>query len=134
MGPSGSSDSSTSKPPSYALGLLFNMFLPGSGFSYLGNWREHLSWLQTFFWVLYVDSYFWHLGAWAWAFPALAWLAMLVHYHVIYGQWKSQGWPLLENATKIVEIVLHLLAVVSFCTVMLAIILPITLKEKISNR
>ncbi|AZI43296.1 hypothetical protein EHF33_11535 [Deinococcus psychrotolerans] len=126
----GSSGSATPKPPSYALGMLLNMVLPGSGFSYLGNWRKHLSWMQTFVWVIYADSYFWHLGLWVLVFPVLTWLAIQVNYHVMYGLWKLQGWPPLQNTNKVAVIGLHSLASVSIIAVMLAILLSMASNER----
>lgn len=73
------------RPPSYAVGLLLSIFLPGAGLTYLGRWGWHLGWIGILLLLGVLGtvlSAVMGLGFNLLAF--LGWIAQLVHYHRTY--------------------------------------------------
>jgi hypothetical protein len=81
------------KTPNSALGLMFNVFMAGAGFTYIDLPIWHLVWsvvmtfsmLAAFFLASTLNSPFFML------IPALLFVGMLVHYVVAYGRRFQRG-------------------------------------------
>ncbi|WP_293911703.1 hypothetical protein [Deinococcus sp.] len=92
------------KAPDYATGLLLNVVLPGSGFSYLGRWGWNLSWtllLGTLVMLCLAINTLSTLGWRLWLLPLLPYLVMLAHYHRVYRRHHTSGvWPVIGDTAR----------------------------------
>lgn len=115
------------KPPSYALGMLINILLVGSGFTYINRWPWHLGWLGILFVLNLLPALFLSTGTGMLLLllPVAGWVAHLVHYHVSYRRAAQQGFlPPLQDGVKIALIVGHLALGFFMASVMSAVLLP----------
>ncbi|WP_293911705.1 hypothetical protein [Deinococcus sp.] len=121
------------KPPGYAAGLLLNIFLPGSGFTYLGRWNWHLIWMLGLaaLSVAVVIAAAASGATLLLALPTVVYLGMLVHYHVMYGQiqaaWAAGAPPALSDGVKLGLILGHValgFVALALTGVLAAILIP----------
>ena len=120
----------TQRPPNYTVGLLLCIFLPGSGFTYLGRWSWHLIWVLGLA-VLNVVAFVAVASTGTFPLlllPVLAYLGMLVHHHVVYGRirtsWASGTRPALSDVAKVLLIVGHFFLNIAGTGILAAVLIP----------
>jgi type IV pilus assembly protein PilA len=128
------------KPPNYAAGLLLNLFLPGSGFTYLGRWKPHLGWMlglglfTVVLLMLMVAVAASPLSGATWLLsllPVLAYVWMLIQYHAAYAQalarFNPAAPPALSDGAKLGLILGHValgFVGIAFIGILAAVLIP----------
>lgn len=114
----------TVRPPSYGVGMLLSVFLPGAGMTYLGRWGWHLGWIGILLLAGLLDGVLAAVTGLGFSLLAfLVWIAQLVHYHRSYAAQAEQGFPSTFPAGgKVALIAAHVLLLV--VPVFAAVLIP----------
>ena len=131
-----SGPSFTSHParrPNYALGLLLNIALPGSGFGYLGLWGWHLGWwlLIGLMWLATAVLVAVTRHVLALLLPLLAYLGLLAQYHFTYQRLSPAGFPALGDTAKLLLIAGHFVLNLVVSGLLAAVLIPNLLAARV---
>ncbi|WP_288480676.1 hypothetical protein [uncultured Deinococcus sp.] len=112
------------RPPSYGVGMLLSVFLPGAGMTYLGRWGWHLGWIGILLLLAVLDGVLAVVTGLGFSvLTFLGWIAQLVHYHRSYAAQAGRGFPsTFPAAGKIALIAAHVLLLV--LPVFAAVLIP----------
>ena len=114
------------RQPNYALGLLLNIALPGSGFGYLGLWGWHLAWLlmMGLMWLVTALLVAAIQNILVLLLPLLAYLSLLAHYHVTYQRLSPAGFPAVSETSKLILIAGHFILNLAISGILAAVLIP----------